>query len=269
MEPISTLFGEERNFFSGINSNEEADFMSNLFSNFSTKVSNVSTYQDASAFWPHHEQAMNTDEANEVSVSISDNTHATMPLLFQEDSYPESNSIFFPTSSGESSYLSVSCSRSIRKGNSDAPSEYNNLSPNTRKHSCDEADVHHTSWKKPKISRSQSTNTLDSDNDSKNVAMLNTNGKKRASSGSAVDSQSAYAKKRREKINERLRILQNLVPNGTKVDISTMLEEAVQYVKFLKLQIKLLSSDDMWMYAPIAYNGMDLGLDDVKLPSPR
>jgi hypothetical protein len=35
------------------------------------------------------------------------------------------------------------------------------------------------------------------------------------------------------------------------VDISTMLEEAVQYVKFLQLQIKLLSSDDTWMYAPI------------------
>lgn len=46
--------------------------------------------------------------------------------------------------------------------------------------------------------------------------------------------------KRRERINERLRILQNLVPNGTKVDISTMLEEAVQYVKFLQLQIKVI-----------------------------
>ncbi|KAL8225882.1 hypothetical protein R6Q57_018439 [Mikania cordata] len=88
----------------------------------------------------------------------------------------------------------------------------------------------------------------------------NTNGKTRASRGNATDPQSLYARKRRERINERLRILQNLVPNGTKVDISTMLEEAVEYVKFLKLQIKLLSSDDMWMYAPIAYNGMDMGL---------
>lgn len=73
-----------------------------------------------------------------------------------------------------------------------------------------------------------------------------------------------------------------------------MLEEAVQYVKFLQLQIKvttwlsfllwlhlkfifektqqlilfptfefeqLLSSDDLWMYAPIAYNGMNIGLE--------
>ncbi|KAL2477335.1 transcription factor bHLH [Forsythia ovata] len=93
-------------------------------------------------------------------------------------------------------------------------------------------------------------------------------GKTRASRGSATDPQSLYARKRRERINERLRILQNLVPNGTKVDISTMLEEAVQYVKFLQLQIKLLSSDDLWMYAPIAYNGMDIGLD-LKRSTPK
>ncbi|KAF6135704.1 hypothetical protein GIB67_028275 [Kingdonia uniflora] len=95
----------------------------------------------------------------------------------------------------------------------------------------------------------------------------NVKGKIRASRGSATDPQSLYARKRRERINERLRILQNLVPNGTKVDISTMLEEAVQYVKFLQLQIKLLSSDDLWMYSPIAYNGMDIGLDmKISLP---
>ncbi|KAK1276626.1 Transcription factor bHLH84 [Acorus gramineus] len=99
------------------------------------------------------------------------------------------------------------------------------------------------------------------------AAALNLNGKTRASRGSATDPQSLYARKRRERINERLRILQNLVPNGTKVDISTMLEEAVQYVKFLQLQIKLLSSDDLWMYAPIAYNGMDIGLD-LKISPP-
>ncbi|CAF2031836.1 hypothetical protein Bca4012_080854 [Brassica carinata] len=93
---------------------------------------------------------------------------------------------------------------------------------------------------------------------------LNLNGKTRASRGAATDPQSLYARKRRERINERLRILQNLVPNGTKVDISTMLEEAVHYVKFLQLQIKLLSSDDLWMYAPIAFNGMDIGLNSPR-----
>ncbi|KAL6907778.1 hypothetical protein ACP4OV_001948 [Aristida adscensionis] len=45
-----------------------------------------------------------------------------------------------------------------------------------------------------------------------------------------------------------------------KVDISTMLEEAVQYVKFLQPQIKLLSSDETWMYAPLAYNHMNIDI---------
>ncbi|OAY39295.1 hypothetical protein MANES_10G083200v8 [Manihot esculenta] len=102
----------------------------------------------------------------------------------------------------------------------------------------------------------------------KGTPALNLNGRTRASRGAATDPQSLYARKRRERINERLKILQNLVPNGTKVDISTMLEEAVNYVKFLQLQIKLLSSDDLWMYAPIAYNGMDIGLD-LKLSTAR
>ncbi|KAL1207879.1 Transcription factor [Cardamine amara subsp. amara] len=76
----------------------------------------------------------------------------------------------------------------------------------------------------------------------------------------ATDPQSQYARKRRERINDRLKTLQSLVPNGAKVDISTMLEEAVHYVKFLQLQIKLLSSDDLWMYAPLAHNGLNMGL---------
>ncbi|CAN6307605.1 unnamed protein product [Urochloa humidicola] len=92
--------------------------------------------------------------------------------------------------------------------------------------------------------------------------------KARAGRGAATDPQSLYARKRRERINERLKILQNLVPNGTKANISTMLEEAVQYVKFLQLQIKLLSSDDMWMFAPIAYNGVNVGLD-LKISQPQ
>ncbi|XP_019439162.1 PREDICTED: transcription factor bHLH85-like [Lupinus angustifolius] len=95
----------------------------------------------------------------------------------------------------------------------------------------------------------------------KDLKHVKINGKSRCSRGSATDPQSIYARRRRERINERLKILQTLVPNGTKVDISTMLEEAVVYVKFLQLQIKLLSSDDLWMYAPIAYNGMNIGLD--------
>ncbi|CAM0949227.1 unnamed protein product [Alopecurus aequalis] len=106
-----------------------------------------------------------------------------------------------------------------------------------------------------------SDNNSNASQESADVDGVRPKGKARAGRGAATDPQSLYARKRRERINERLKTLQTLVPNGTKVDMSTMLEEAVQYVKFLQLQIKVLSSDDMWMYAPIAYNGTNIGLD--------
>ncbi|EFJ36606.1 hypothetical protein SELMODRAFT_404767 [Selaginella moellendorffii] len=94
---------------------------------------------------------------------------------------------------------------------------------------------------------------------------LNTNGKPRAKRGSATDPQSVYARHRRERINERLKTLQHLVPNGAKVDIVTMLEEAIHYVKFLQLQVNMLSSDEYWTYAPTTYNGPETPLG-LKLP---
>ncbi|KAJ1690643.1 hypothetical protein LUZ63_014798 [Rhynchospora breviuscula] len=60
------------------------------------------------------------------------------------------------------------------------------------------------------------------------------------------DPQSHAAKIRRERISERLKVLQELVPNGTKVDLVTMLEKAISYVKFLQLQVKVLATDEFW-----------------------
>ncbi|KAF8107904.1 hypothetical protein N665_0116s0109 [Sinapis alba] len=52
-----------------------------------------------------------------------------------------------------------------------------------------------------------------SNNDKSSVTSVK--GETRATKGTASDPQSLYARKRREKISERLRTLQNLVPNGT------------------------------------------------------
>jgi len=75
---------------------------------------------------------------------------------------------------------------------------------------------------------------------------LNTNLKPRARQGSANDPQSIAARVRRERISERLKVLQTLIPNGDKVDMVTMLEKAINYVQCLELQIRMLKNDSLW-----------------------
>ncbi|KZV54540.1 hypothetical protein F511_01338 [Dorcoceras hygrometricum] len=100
-------------------------------------------------------------------------------------------------------------------------------------------------------------------NEGSNSEAKTSKGKARASRGSATDPQSLYARRRRERINERLRILQNLVPNGTKVDISTMLEEAVHYVKFLQLQIKSVASLHVHSEESSKFYNIEIGILEI------
>ncbi|GFQ03528.1 transcription factor bhlh66 [Phtheirospermum japonicum] len=65
--------------------------------------------------------------------------------------------------------------------------------------------------------------------------------KVRARRGQATDPHSIAERVRRERIAERMKDLQELVPNANKTDKASMLDEIIDYVKFLQLQVKVLS----------------------------
>ncbi|WVZ82378.1 hypothetical protein U9M48_029645 [Paspalum notatum var. saurae] len=48
-------------------------------------------------------------------------------------------------------------------------------------------------------------------------------------------------KRRRSKINEKMKALQSLIPNSNKTDKASMLDEAIEYLKQLQLQVQMLS----------------------------
>eukprot|EP00850_Spirogloea_muscicola_P002092 SM000008S22181 [mRNA] locus=s8:208532:209518:- [translate_table: standard] len=57
--------------------------------------------------------------------------------------------------------------------------------------------------------------------------------------GTATDPQSVAARKRRDRISKRIQILQQLVPSGSKMDTASMLDEAINYIKYLQVKLKV------------------------------
>ncbi|WRX11169.1 Myc-type [Theobroma cacao] len=82
-------------------------------------------------------------------------------------------------------------------------------------------------------------------------------------------------RRRRDRINEKMRALQELIPHCNKTDKASMLDEAIEYMKSLQLQLQVFQV--MWMgsgMAPMMFPGiqhymsrMGIGMGPPPLPS--
>lgn len=60
-------------------------------------------------------------------------------------------------------------------------------------------------------------------------------------------------RRRRDRINEKMRALQELIPNCNKVDKASMLDEAIEYLKTLQLQVQIMSMGAGFYMPPMMY----------------
>ncbi|XP_022772201.1 transcription factor SPATULA-like isoform X2 [Durio zibethinus] len=70
-------------------------------------------------------------------------------------------------------------------------------------------------------------------------------------------------KRRRSRINEKMKALQNLIPNSNKTDKASMLDEAIEYLKQLQLQVQMLSMRNGLGLYPMCLPGV---LQEMQLP---
>ncbi|XP_013588931.1 PREDICTED: transcription factor bHLH119-like isoform X2 [Brassica oleracea var. oleracea] len=66
----------------------------------------------------------------------------------------------------------------------------------------------------------------------------------------AAEKHNISERRRREKINEKMKALQELIPRCNKTDKASMLEDAIEYVKSLQMQIQMMSTGMTMMYTP-------------------
>ncbi|KAI3449086.1 hypothetical protein Pfo_005751 [Paulownia fortunei] len=123
------------------------------------------------------------------------------------------------------------------------------------------------------VCHSRSQRKTGDDRKKKGIGKSSVSTKSRAA---AIHNQSE--RKRRDKINQRMKTLQKLVPNSSKTDKASMLDEVIEYLKQLQAQVHMMSRMNMQpmmlplamqqqlqisMMAPAMGMGMGMGVMDI------
>ncbi|XP_009594550.1 transcription factor UNE12-like, partial [Nicotiana tomentosiformis] len=86
----------------------------------------------------------------------------------------------------------------------------------------------------------------------------------RARRGQATNPHGIAERLRRERISERIKALQEPVPSCNKTDRAAMLDEILDYVKFLRLQVKVLSMSRLGGASAVAQLVADIPMQSVE-----
>ncbi|KAM7272369.1 hypothetical protein ACFE04_027032 [Oxalis oulophora] len=97
----------------------------------------------------------------------------------------------------------------------------------------------------------------------KKSALARSAGSKRSR---AAEVHNLSERRRRDRINEKMHALQELIPNCSKVDKASMLDEAIEYLKTLQLQVQIMSMGagvympHMMLQPGMHYSSMGVGM---------
>lgn len=106
--------------------------------------------------------------------------------------------------------------------------------PTSNDHKCEEKRKHHEGAE----SGYQSEDLEDESVELKKSSAVQGKNKKRSR---AAEVHNLSERRRRDRINERMRALQELIPNCNKTDKASMLDEAIEYLKSLQMQVQIMS----------------------------
>ncbi|XP_073060076.1 LOW QUALITY PROTEIN: transcription factor RHD6 [Primulina eburnea] len=171
-----------------------------------------------------------------------DNEYSTLDILIQASAFHEQ---FFPGPSLPEIFVHDELRKSVSQ-RPQSPEKASGLEMNFRMNNCSSVSgpTSRLGFQVPACNLYEEAHSGDGAQELKKPCVVSST--KPKSELTAKDPLSIAAKNRRERISERLKVLQELVPNGSKVDLVTMLEKAISYVKFLQLQVKVLATDEFW-----------------------